>query len=239
MSIKEYSKKIAFKSILLQIAFIVCLILTGVNVPVLAEGVGSKDEASQSAGEESMSQAMKDVWIKGKLEGVYLFNEHLNPFDIETDVKGGVVNLTGAVESEIDKELAGEIAKGIDGVREVDNQLVVEDAGVKDQERVAVDRDRSADRNGARAREEESENNFVRWVGDATITAIVKTKLLANDNVSGMNIDVETQNNRVTLSGEVDSDEARQLAEEIAENTEDVADVENNLRVADRVADIE
>jgi osmotically-inducible protein OsmY len=41
------------------------------------------------------------------------------------------------------------------------------------------------------------------------------------------------------LSGEVESDEAKQLAEEIAENTEDVAEVENNLRVAGRVADIE
>jgi osmotically-inducible protein OsmY len=50
---------------------------------------------------------------------------------------------------------------------------------------------------------------------------------------------VDTKDNRVTLSGEVESDEARQLAEQIAENTKNVAGVENNLRVTRGVADIE
>jgi osmotically-inducible protein OsmY len=79
----------------------------------------------------------------------------------------------------------------------------------------------------------------VHWVKDATITATVKSKLLANGEISGMKISVDTKDNRVTLSGEVESDEARQLAEQIAENTKNVAGVENNLRVTRGVADIE
>lgn len=230
MSVKEISKKITFRAVVLQVAFIVSLIVTGVSFPALA---------GNSAGPEGADSAVRDAWIQGKLEGVYLFNEHLSPFAIDTDVNNGVVKLTGAVGSEVDKELAGEIAKGIDGVREVDNKLAVDVGGAKGQERAAATRDRSVDRNGARARAAESENKFVRWVGDATITAAVKSKLLANKNISGISIDVDTQDSRVTLSGEVESDEALQLAEEIAENTEDVAEVENNLRVAGAVADIE
>lgn len=228
MSIKEFSKKITFKAVLLQAAFIVCLILTGVNVPALAGNASDDGHMGQSANKERVDQPIKDAWIQGKLEGVYLFNQNLSPFSIDTTVKNGVVNLTGTVETEIDKDLAGEIAKGVDGVLDVDNQLVVE-SGAKDRERVA---------SGAGG-EDKSGNRFVHWVNDATITAIVKSKLLANDDVSGMKIDVDTRDTHVTLSGEVDSDEARQLAEEIAENTENVADVENNLRVLSGVADIE
>lgn len=240
MLTKGMSRKVTFKAVILQIAFVVCLMLTGVNHPALGESAGA-NKSGQPTGQQDMEQAVKDAWIQGKLEGVYLFNEHLSPFAINTEVSNGMVQLTGTVGSEVDKELAGEIAKGIDGVREVDNRLAVEASGVKDkdEEKTAEARDRSIDRNGARARETESENKFVRWVGDATITAVIKSKLLANENISGMDISVDTENSRVTLSGEVESDEARQLAEEIAENTEDVVEVENNLKVAGRVADIE
>lgn len=232
MSIRKSSQKITLKFVLLQITFIVCLIMTGVSLPALAQSTGSHDEGEMGRtadSKENKSQPVQDAWIRGKLEGVYLFNEHLSPFSIDTEVKDGVVNLTGTVESDIDKELAGEIAKGIDGVREVNNDLAVE-VGVQKQDGIAE----KGQKGGA-----ESDNNFVRWVDDATITAIVKSKLLANGEVSGMSIDVETRDNLVTLSGEVESDEARQLAEEIAGNTEDVAEVKNNLRVEGRVADIE
>src|SRR5262245_30708125 len=68
----------------------------------------------------------KDAWILGKIETVYLLNPHLDGFAIDTDVKNGVVHLTGKVESSIDHDLAGELAKGIDGVVSVDNDLAVD-----------------------------------------------------------------------------------------------------------------
>lgn len=229
MSIKEISKRITLKSFLLQAAFIVCLILTGINVPALAEyGVGNGD-ASRPVNER-MDQPIKDAWIKGKLEGVYLFNQHLSPFKINTKVENGVVNLTGTVDTEIDKDLAGEIARGVGGVQKVNNQLAVESRSGRG--RVSEERGRESGGAGS------GENGFVHWVKDATITATVKSKLLANGEISGMKINVDTHDNRVTLSGEVESDEARQLAGQIAENTENVVGVENNLRVSGGVADI-
>ena len=168
--------------------------------------------ASQAGADGEMTGAVKDGWIDGRLEAVYALNRHLNPFTISTDVENGTVHLTGTVESDIDKDLAGELAKGIDGVVDVRNDL-----------RVEAKNARSADAG--------PERSFGSWVDDTTTTAAVKTKLIGNSNTAGLDIKVETTGDVVTLSGTVASDEERQLAEEIARNTGDVRDVRNELLV--------
>ena len=68
-------------------------------------------------------------------------------------------------------------------------------------------------------------------IDDATITASVKTKLAADNDVAAHNIDVDTNEGVVTLSGKVDNwDEARE-AESIARGTDGVRQVINNLTV--------
>jgi hyperosmotically inducible protein len=169
---------------------------------------------ASAEGEEQLTQAVKDAWIDGRLEAVYALNAHLNPFTIDTEVEQGVVHLGGTVESDIDRDLAIELAKGIDGVVEVRSDLAVEaDA------RTAADRAAGPDR------------SFGTWVDDATTTAAVKSKLVANANIPGLKVDVNTHGDVVTLTGLVPSDEARQLAEELARNTGDVRDVRNELIV--------
>jgi osmotically-inducible protein OsmY len=150
---------------------------------------------------------------------VYTLNRHLNPFAINTDVENGMVHLTGMVESDIDRDLAGEIAKGIDGVIDVTNDLTVAEGT----------RQSAAAKSGT-----DSKQPFGAWVHDATTTAVVKSKLIANSNTKGLQIGVETQDDVVTLSGEVSSDETKQLAEELARNTGNVADVHNQLVIAAR-----
>ena len=156
--------------------------------------------------------AAKDAWIDGQLEAVYALNRHLSAFAIGTEVDKGIVQLTGNVNSDIDRDLAGELAKNIDGVVEVDNELVLVP--------------------GAHATPAEGEDrSFGTWIDDATTTASVKTKLLGNANTAGMQIDVDTRGNVVTLSGEVASSEEKALAEELTRNTGDVKDVRNQLVV--------
>jgi hyperosmotically inducible protein len=57
----------------------------------------------------------------------------------------------------------------------------------------------------------------------------VKTKLLADSNIKGLKIDVDTLGDVVTLTGKVGSAEQKQLAEKIAQNTGDVKSVKNQL----------
>ena len=68
-------------------------------------------------------------------------------------------------------------------------------------------------------------------ISDASITASVKTRLLADQRTDGLKIDVDTQSGVVYLSGEVDSADEVKLAETIAKRVDGVGSVENNLRV--------
>lgn len=73
--------------------------------------------------------------------------------------------------------------------------------------------------------------SFSEKIKDASITADIKSSLLLNSDVSGLNIDVDTVGGKVTLSGEVDSTSEAKLAEHIAKTTDDVKHVSNKLRV--------
>jgi osmotically-inducible protein OsmY len=169
--------------------------------------IGAPTFAADSA------QPAKDSFITGKLEATYLFNRHLAGSSIKAETTNGVVHLTGTVDSDIDRDLAGEIAKGADGVTSVKNDLVVK-AGSS-----------QASSKSSKA----SGESFGQYVDDATTTAMVKTKLLADPNVKGLKIGVETTGDVVTLTGKVGSAEQKQLAEKLTKNTGDVKSVKNQL----------
>jgi hyperosmotically inducible protein len=66
---------------------------------------------------------------------------------------------------------------------------------------------------------------------DAGITAAVKSRLAADPDVAALNIDVDTMNGVVTLSGMVNSAAERTEAVQIAAGTDDVVRVVNNLQI--------
>jgi osmotically-inducible protein OsmY len=152
----------------------------------------------------------KDAWIDGKAEATLLFNTHLNSFDINTDVKDGIVILTGKVETSIDSKLAEELIVGIDGVVAVDNRLSI----------IAAD-----ERNKQMAEETSSK------LTDAKIATVIKSRLLMDTDISGFDIDVDVENTKVFLKGQVASEEERMLAIQIAINTADVSSVEDKLTI--------
>jgi hyperosmotically inducible protein len=67
---------------------------------------------------------------------------------------------------------------------------------------------------------------------DAGITGKVKSKLAADDTVKAYQIDVDTKDKVVTLSGNVDNQAAKDQAVALARGTEGVADVVDNITVA-------
>jgi osmotically-inducible protein OsmY len=74
-------------------------------------------------------------------------------------------------------------------------------------------------------------NDAATATSDTAITTAVKSKLLANLSTSGTDIHVKTNDGVVTLNGTVDSDSEKDLAERIANNTNGVTDVTNDLKV--------
>jgi osmotically-inducible protein OsmY len=163
----------------------------------------------------------KDAWITGKLEAVYALNTHLDAFAIKTETTKGMVHLTGTVENDIDRDLAGELAKGIDGVVSVDNDLTVGSNA----------RTSTSKTTTTKSGETSGDRPFGVWVDVATTPAMVKSKLLADPHIKGTKIDVDTRADVVTLSGTVGSKEQKELAAQIAKNTGDVKQVKNQLVV--------
>lgn len=156
------------------------------------------------------NEQTSDAWLETKIVTTYALSEHLNPFSIDVDVTNGAATLTGTVENGIERDLAGEIAKGVDGVKTVDNKIIVSPEAHRNSER----------------------GSFFRYVEDANITARVKSRLLMDEHTHGLKIHVTTRNSVVILEGKVSSDIEADLARQIALNTKGVVDVQNNLTIA-------
>ena len=142
----------------------------------------------------------------------FAFNPHLKASDISVEVRGDRAYLTGTVDEATDKNLAGQIAQGVDGIATVENKLVVDENWTP----------KARDPN-------DTDRDFATTVEDATITASVKSKLLWNDHTDGLEIDVDTVGGRVTLTGTADTAEAKQIATRLARNTDGVVGVDNKL----------
>ena len=69
---------------------------------------------------------------------------------------------------------------------------------------------------------------------DATITASVKTKLVAEKASNLTRVDVDTNNGTVYLNGTVDTAEQKARAEQLARQAQGVKNVVNNLQLQKR-----
>lgn len=179
--------------------------------PALVAGAIALAMSHSPARAADETTQVDDLWIEGALSTTYTLNTQLNPFEIDTAVEDGVVTLRGEVESEVEKELAEQLALGIDGVTEVNNQLTVGESVMPDTGR--------------------GERGFAGIARDANITAKVKSQLLWNESTHGLDINVDTDNGRVMLQGEVETEAEAQLAVQIARNTQGVRAVESRLEI--------
>lgn len=177
------------------------------------------DDGAQDSVKQDMAQAYEDAksatvdaYITGRLITAYALSEHLKASDIHVDVQDRKAILSGEVGNAIQRDLAVEIARGVEGLEEVESTLEVVDRGDAD------------------SKHNES-TGFARAFNDASIKARVKTRLLWNSNVSGLSIDVDAEQGEVTLSGAVESQEQAALAVAITENTEGVSKVVDELKV--------
>ncbi len=71
-------------------------------------------------------------------------------------------------------------------------------------------------------------------VDDAAITAKVKTAMIGEPGLKALQIDVDTANGVVTLSGAVDTPQNLERATQVAQGVEGVKSVENRLNLKSR-----
>src|SRR5688500_2784262 len=149
-------------------------------------------------------------------------DDTVKAYQIDVDTQGGVVTLTGAVENQAAKDRAVQLARETDSVTRVEDRLTVNPAATADSRAREAGSDAAAATSGAADR-----------AGDAAagVSAAVKTRLLADPDVAGLRIDVDTTDKVVTLTGTVATAAQKSEAESIARDTTGVTRVVNNLRV--------
>jgi osmotically-inducible protein OsmY len=74
---------------------------------------------------ESTGEYVDDSAISNKVRAQLLSDKELNVFQIDVTTFKGVVELSGFVNSSTAKARAGSVAAGVDGVKEVRNNLIV------------------------------------------------------------------------------------------------------------------
>ncbi len=151
-------------------ALSLALAIAAISSPALAE---------KTSQEVINARQATQIWT------TYALNPYLRANDLKVSVHNGKATLTGKVEESVNKDLAKQIALGVNGIREVDNQIVVQADYVMPA--------RSATR------------SYGETIDDATITSAVKSKLMWSKHTDGLTTNVDTQSGRVTLSGTADS----------------------------------
>jgi len=179
---------------------------------MIAAGVALALGATSGAlAEGPMAGSANDARLETRISTTYALNPHLQAGDITVSVHDGKATLTGTVPEDINRELAGQFARNVEGVTEVDNQLVI-------------------DPDYARPEAAEAPS-FSDRMTDATITAAVKSKLMWTRHAEGLATEVSTASGNVTLEGTAESQAAKELAERLATTTPGVVSVDNRLEV--------
>jgi hyperosmotically inducible protein len=177
--------------------------------------------------------------VKAKLAA----DDIVKSYQIDVDTERRVVTLTGNVETTVAKDQALKLARETDGVREVVDKLSVSETAAtsgrlddldptKPVDDADIDDKAEAQGRDAGRRAGEATDKAGAVVTDAAMTAAVKSKLLADEKVAGLKIDVDTKNAVVTLTGDVRSQAEADAAIRITRGTEGVRNVVSKLRVA-------
>lgn len=171
-------------------------------------GLGGTAVAADTVG-QNVTEARQEsqIWT------TYALSPYLRASDLKVSVHDGKATLTGTVEEDVNKDLAREIALGVSGITDVDNQIVVQADYVQPARTPAADR------------------AYGEVIDDASITAAVKSKLAWSRDADAIGMDVDTQRGKVTLSGSADTKAEKDKAGRLAENTRGVVSVDNQLVV--------
>jgi hyperosmotically inducible protein len=173
---------------------------------------------------DGLTQEAKDAYRHGQIWATYATTPLLEARDIDVDVEGDAVTLTGVVETVGEKNLAGLIADGTDGIDTVHNRLRV------DPELVVVTTMTPM-------------RSYAQMVADAELAANIDAMLLWNQYTDGLDINVSARNGVATLTGVADTPAAKKRAADIAMEAQGIKAVINNLTVdgdaGNTVADVD
>ena len=182
-----------------------------VAAPVAAQAQTATEKAGQKVDQAvektkdtavKATDATKDSWITAKTKIALYADDRVSVMDIHVDTQNGMVSLRGKVATADQKRAAEEVAKTIDGVTSVRNDLQV----VSAVERKAVNAE------------------------DKDLKSAVQRRIKQDTRLKGTDIDVRVDAGVVTLTGDVKDLGARARASEVARSVPGVRSVKNELQ---------
>ena len=193
---------------------------------VAADVVSDVKVGTQKAAAKAGDQ-IADGWLSTKIQAKFVADRDIKATDINVSSRDGVVTLKGRVLNEPMRSLAVAIAKNTDGVTQVVDQLAVTVAAP-----VAPLTARTPSAAGAVATTGSVDTaSRPSAFDDGRITSSIQAKYFLDDKVKARQINVDTTNGVVTLTGQVGSETERGDALLLARTTEGVTRVEDNLTV--------
>jgi osmotically-inducible protein OsmY len=209
----------------------------------------AKDKTASAA--KKTGQVITDAEITTAVKTKFLADSKVGGLKIDVDTDHGIVTLTGPVNSVAEKNEAVRLAKTTAGVKSVVSKLTVETAAttghtdttdkVKKETKEAAKDTKDATKDAAKATKEKTKDaakqtkeksiDAKEATTDASITGAVKSKLLGDTKVGGLDINVDTKDNVVTLTGKVHSAAEKNEAVRLAKTTTGVKRVVDHLTI--------
>jgi len=153
--------------------------------------------------QKSAGEQVDDSVTTGRVKAALIADPVTKAHQIDVETFKGTVQLNGFVDSSASKSRASEVARGTKGVTSVQNNLTV----------------KTEPRSGEQVAD------------DGAITMKVKAALAGDPRTKAHQVNVETREGVVQLSGFVDNSEAKSTAEELARSVDNVKSVDNELSV--------
>ena len=237
------------------------VLFCGAAFAITTAGYATAQTATQEAKEKTKTAAEKtkttltDAEITSAVKTKLLADTTVGGLKLDVDTEHGVVTLSGPVHSAAERAQALKLARETKGVKSVKNNLKLEAAGttgrtdkddkvkvevkddtketaakVKEKSKEAGEKTKEVSKDAAQKTKDAAVKTKDVTV-DAEITSAVKTKLLADTQVGGLKIDVDTKDNVVTLTGTVNSAAEKAEALRLAKTTAGVKSVVDKLVV--------
>lgn len=151
---------------------------------------------------KTTGERVDDGAITSTIKAALLDNQHTSVMSINVESYKGTVQLSGFVASQQEKDAAGKVATGVNGVKKVINSLSIA-----------------------------PQTSLSTKLDDAVMTGKVKAALMDDAEVKSMQINVETRSGVTQLAGFVTDEAMRERAGKVAAGVSGVKKLDNALVV--------
>ena len=187
-------------------------------------GYAADSDKDRSSPRDFVKDSVITTKIKAKLAEEKLSSAlHIK---VDTDNKGVVV-LSGTAKNQAEVNKAGSIAKGVEGVASVENNIRVGKASTRTTDANKPAKEKSTASTASSSKKESAGE----YVDDAAITAKVKAAVLEEPSLKSAEINVETYKGTVQLTGFIRSRNDINKAVEVARGVKGVKAVKNDMLV--------